>query len=332
MRNSIKRTLFIAIYVVFIFFLLEICARSYYAVNRHISFFSSANEIIYGWYPEFKNIKHYEYEPDRLNILLLGGSVLIKDWGSVQQRLEEQTKAILGKQANILNLAASAHGSLDSFYKYQWLSGKRFDVILFYHAINETRANNIPASLFKKDYSHYAWYEEINFYFNHPYLRKMPFTLPYFVKHLIVQLKREVLYRKQYAPEHSPRKEWVQYGNDIKTRDSFRENISKIIDIAASRHERLIIPTFAYYKTSGNENGSSAPDMKFTEIWGNYENVKSGINVHNSVIRDLAKNHNFIFIDMEKLMDNEKKYFKDICHFTDEGSQFYARAIIEKLK
>lgn len=175
MKAAAKKAIFISAYIVFILLCLEICARSYYALGIHLDFFTSTNDFIYYWYPELKKAKNYKYDAGCLNTLLLGGSVLTKEWGSVQQHLEEGSVPTLGKPLNILNLAASAHGTLDSYYKYIWLSSMRFDTVILYHGINETRANNVPKELFRKDYSHYAWYEEINFYFNHPLIRKTLF-------------------------------------------------------------------------------------------------------------------------------------------------------------
>lgn len=327
-----KKIFFTAIYIVFVLLILEVWARGYYVAKRHLGFFITANDMVYNWYPELRKVKDYRYEPGQLNMLLLGGSVLTNKWGNVEESLKEASRRILGKEANILNLAESAQGTPDGFYKYTWITGKRFDDVLVYYGINEARANNIPSRLFRKDYSHYAWYEEIHFYFRHPFLRKTPFVLPYFAKHLAVQLKKEVLFRKRYAPENSPRAEWLKYGGDIKTKQSFRENLLRIINAAKERNDELIIPTFAFYKIKPQDDATGGPDMKFTEIWGDYANVAAGIEAHDDVVRELAGSGGFKFIDIQKAMDNEKAYFIDICHFTEKGSALYAKSVISAIR
>lgn len=331
MRDSVKKAIASAICFFLVLFCLEVWARSYYAIKRHISFFASPDDIAYTWYPELKRADDYRYMPSRINILLLGGSTLTRDWGSVEPLIRRQARKILGRRANILNLAASSHGTPDSLHKYQFIRDRHFDFVIVYHCINETRANNVPREIFKKDYSHYAWYEEINFYFRHSYLCKTPFIFPYFLRHLVVQLKKEILCKDCYVPENSPRKGWLRFGKDIKSEETFRNNLIRIIDLAQARHEPLIIPTFAYYKTAVS-TGTGEPNMEFTKIWGRFENVKAGIEAHDVVIRRLAENKNFIFVDMERLMDNDKSYFKDICHFTARGSRFFADNVVEKMK
>ena len=171
-----KKTLIILLYVLFLVLVAEIWARAYYSINRNVNFFSSLDDQKYTWYPELRDLADYEYDPTQYNILLLGGSVLTKEWGKIPEQLFNKVTEVTGKRANIVNLACPAHSSLDSYYKYKETIDKSFDLVLFYQAINETRANNVPPELWKDDYSHYAWYEEINWYYNHPKLKSVFFS------------------------------------------------------------------------------------------------------------------------------------------------------------
>jgi hypothetical protein len=328
----IKKAIIVVIYLIFLVILLEVWARGYYAARRGMSFFAPAGEQVYQWYPGLKALRQYKYDEGSFNLLLLGGSVLTEDWGQVPECLNEKIKDVLGKAPNVVNLAAAAHSSLDSLYKYEWAGGKRFDMVAFYQGINEVRANNVPPEIWKKDYSHYSWYDEVNFYFRHPWLRKTGLMLPYFMKHLLVQLDREVINRDGYVPEHSPRPEWVEYGVDIKTMESFRDNLNGIIDIAKGRQEPLMVMTFAYFSPEGKGLDADSPFVKFTEIWGDGENVIRGIKAHNEVIRELARKDDVIFLDQEKLMGGRKEYFTDICHFSLEGSETFAGNMATKIK
>lgn len=327
-----KKILFVFFYLVLLCILIEICSRSYYSINNSLSFFSSPEDLVFIWYPELKKLNKYEYRTGSYNILFLGGSVLTKGWGKVPDYIHKLSSGF-NKKVNLVNLSASAHSSLDSYYKYQWIGKKRFDVVLFYHGINEVRANNVPSKIWKNDYSHYSWYDEVNFYFRHPFLKKTGLLTPYFLKHTLIQLERNIVNKNQFIPTQSPKDEWLEYGNDIKTRESFRANLIKIIKIAQKRKENLIIPTFAYsrfypeyYKlVSKNEK------VGYIWVWGKPENVVLGINVHNTIIRHLARKSDFVFLDQDKLMRSNDLYFRDVCHFTDEGSKFFAETFLKKI-
>jgi len=327
-----KKAAAVVLYLLFILALMEIWARGYYAARRGMGFFSSASDQVYMWYPQLRALDDYEYEQGSFNLLLLGGSVLTDDWGRVASFLKEKIRSELGKEANIVNLAAAAQSSLDSYYKYRWAGGKRFDMVAFYQGINEVRANNVPPDIWKEDYSHYSWYDEVNFYFRHPVLRRTGLVLPYFIKHLLVQLEREVLHPGRDVPEHSPRREWLRYGGDIKSAESYRNNLMGIVYTARGRGEPLMAMTFAYYTPGEGEFGEDSPFVRFTEIWGDAPNVRLGIREHNRVIRELAGEEDFLFVDQEKLFDNHKRYFTDICHFSSEGSEFFAGNMVKKIK
>lgn len=316
----------------FLVLLLEVWARGYYTARRGMGFFAPAGDQVYMWYPGLKALGRYKYDRESFNLLLLGGSVLTEDWGQVPEYLNSKIESVLGKKANVVNLAAAAHSSLDSLYKYEWTGGEKFDMVAFYQGINEVRANNVPPEIWQKDYSHYSWYDEVNFYFRHPWLRKTGLMLPYFIKHLLVQLDREVINPDGHVPEHSPRPEWLEYGGDIKTSESFRDNLAGIIGIAKARKEPLMVMTFAYVPPRDNGLDADSPSVKFTEIWGDEENVIRGIKAHNEVVRSLARKDDLIFLDQEKLMGGKKEYFTDICHFSAEGSETFAGNMAGKIK
>ena len=110
------------------------------------------------------------------------------------------------------------------------------------------------------------------------------------------------------------------------------ENLLKIISIATKKNELLIIPTFAYaFFDPESYVGADGEKIGYIWIWGKPENVVSGVNAHNTIIRNLARKGDFIFLDQEKLMRGNIQYFKDICHFTDAGSKFFSETILKKI-
>ena len=329
-----KKALIILIYVVFISILLETWARGYYAARKDVSFFASPGDLLYVWYPELKNLENYGRGEKDVNILLLGGSALTEDWGNVPEYLADEWEISFGQRPKIVNLASPAHSSLDSLYKYRCAGEERFDLVVFYHGINEVRANNVPPEKWKKDYSHYSWYDEVNFYFRYPWLRKTGMMFPYFAKHLQVQFDREVIKRGRFVPTHSPKmEEWLEYGREIKTRESFRENILEVVRVSETRDEPVMVMTYAHY-TPGEDAYNDPEDhcTKFMNVWGDPRNVMLGMMTHNEVIRELAPGERFIFLDQEQAIGHDEKYFSDICHFSNEGSKIFAENIIRKIR
>ena len=135
----------------------------------------------YRYYPEMRRLDAAEItkSDDFYDILFLGGSVLDGSLAEIRTLLESEN-AVTGLQFRVHSVASSAHSSLDSQYKYKHLADdQRFDLVVFYHGINEVRANNIPTGNFREDYTHYSWYGQVRFVDSYgsslPYLR-FPFV------------------------------------------------------------------------------------------------------------------------------------------------------------
>lgn len=334
-RRILLITLSLLICLIATLALMEGFARVFWKVKYGIPFFQS-NKILYAFYPELKDA--YWKDPDLgpgepVEILLLGGSVLHRDWGNIERDLREQLTYGLKRPIRIYNLAEIGHTSRDSFLKYQTLNDKHFDLVIFYHGINEARANNVPPDLFKADYSHYSWYETVNVlqkYHNHTIL-----ALPYTAKFLIIRLK-EQLGLAQYVSMDSPRKDWLVYGQDIKSAATFESNLRGVLEIAKERNEVVLLMTFA---TSLPKNYSRAAfkekaldyglHLSYVELWGTPENVMKAVARHNEIVRKVASEYdNVRFVDQEKLIPKGHLYFNDVCHLTGRGSTKFVDNIL----
>ena len=140
------------------------------------------DKIIYVFYPELRDsdVMGDTKEEGTFNILFLGGSVLQPGYSIIDRILKEELTYRSKKDIKIYNMAVSGHTSLDSFYKYKYLKNKSFDLVIFYHGINETRANNSPPSLYDDDYLHYSWYRNVDSYYKRKRWIKtfsLPFTM-----------------------------------------------------------------------------------------------------------------------------------------------------------
>ncbi len=306
---------------------LEITGRAYYMVRKHQSFWITPRRLVDLWYPEVR-AERAKYRPGEVNVLILGGSVLHHDFGNVEGELRQRLEASLGQPVAVVNLAMLAHGTLDSCYKYQLVRDLPFDAVLVYHGINELRANNVPPRFWRDDYSHYAWYDEINFYFRHPWLAGLPFIAPYYVKHLYVALFREVLHPQAFVKQHRPRPDWMVYGSTIRTAGPFRANLERIIALARAKQDPIVLMTFASYvpksytleRFKRGELPYAAGDRKKEiELWGFPENIVKGLEVHNTVIRSLAAEYRLPLADEMGAIGGRPEYFIDICHLSAAG-------------
>ena len=314
----------------------ELSARAFWRLRYGVPF-TDPGRILYAFYPQLRKID--AARPSQrdwtFNILLLGESPLHRDWGEVEQSLREQLSHAGHRNVRIFNLASPAHNSRDSRLKYAALGDARFDLVILYDGINDTRANNAPPAIFKRDYSHYAWYEIVNTLAT--YHRKTSFALPYTLRYIAIRT-RQILTRERYIPRDQPRPDWVRYGRDFRSAESFRDNVSAILDLAAQRGDRVVLMTFATSPPAelpmgtGPEpprNGVAAIPI---ESWGARDQVLATVARNNQVLRDLAAQHrNVRLVDEATLMAGNPIYFNDPCHLTVVGSSKFVEYLLTDL-
>ena len=251
LRRSLRALPALLILLVVTLAMADVAARAFWRLRYDVPFFRP-DLVLYAFYPELRELRE-RVEEEGIDILLLGGSVLQPDWGSVGQELLETLTHATRRPVRIHNLARQAHTSRDSFLKYELLDGVSFDLVVFYQGINEARANNAPPSLFRSDYSHYSWYEAMNALarrHGHSVL-----SLPLSLEFIAIRLK-DKLGLADYVPEHSPKEEWIEYGREVRSAGSFEENLHGILETARERSEPVLLMTFAtfvptYYSRSG---------------------------------------------------------------------------------
>ncbi|MCK5606632.1 tetratricopeptide repeat protein, partial [Candidatus Pacearchaeota archaeon] len=296
----------------------ELCSRCFWKLQG-LSFFQCQKEIHLAFYPELKYVDALSIRRDDeyYDILLLGGSALHEAFGSIERLLGIRLELEKNKKVRLHNMAFRAHSTLDSYYKYRHLSDKRFDLVIVYHGINEVRANNCPPSLFREDYSHYSWYRAINSYekASDSKLLIFPYTLTLtWIRGL------DWLGLRRYVSTAKPNPSWIDYAGTIRTKEPFERNLARILELAEAKCEPVVLMSFSYYIPE--EYPDVADWWMPIELWGKPEYVAKGIAVHNTVIEELARSHTHVmFIDQNKLVPKEKKFFRDICHFTGQGSE-----------
>lgn len=339
MVNFRKKTILFILCALSTLLLFEISSRAVLTIKMQVPFFRPG-EILYVFYPKLKELrnvvsgKNNEY----FDILLLGGSTLHPDYGNIEELLATNLESRNGSIVRIFNLASPGFSSLDSYSMYKRLVNRKFDLVVLYDGLNEVRANNCPPDIFKDDYSHYAWYESIKIFDSHKEIDLI--SLPYHLHQLIVTIKRQSDPSK-YVPANEPKPEWAQYGCDIKTELSFKENYIKILEIAKNKKEAVLLMTFAsYIPDSYNYQNFLDRLLDYgehespVELWGNPDCVTNGLAVHNEVVRELAAiyRNQVIFVDQNQWLPKEGLYFDDICHLTDLGCAVFADNIMDGIE
>lgn len=319
--------------------LLEGNCRLYFTSKFGIPLTSSPKTIILNMvYPVLRENQVEATGTDRYYDILLLGSSTIQTHHQVMARiLNEEVRA--DKPVRVTSLAMAGHTSLDQLLKYKEFD-KKFEAVIFYDAINDLRANNCPDYVFKPDYSHYSVYRVLSFLDRHEF----PLLIPILAQ-LIIQKPMEKLWMFGLVPTDKPRREWMEFGERVKSKVSYEKNLERLIKIAKSRHDRLILVTFVY-----SFNDYSRQDWYGYPItmWGSLENVLNGIETHNKILRKLSKKYNVEILDaqheMPKIIKHysgiygskeyfswEESLFNDVCHFTIRGCLTFTDLLKEKL-
>ena len=330
---------------VFVFILIpgELSSRAYFAIRGNSSF----------WWPDLQSVFYRELqdsgvlnapqtrEDGNFNVLLLGGSVLAPDFGKIDEFLAQRLNKDLGRTVKIYNLARAAHSSRDSLNKYLRLSEKRFDLVLFYHAINESRMNNVPPDIFRTSYIHASWYARLDALKQH--FETPAITLFYALHYLWIKFG-EKTGLVPYLPKHVPPDSWLDHGSNIRTDAAFRGNLSQLINNARKRGDPLLIVTFATY-LPGNYNLDKPYDqqpegvndyhgngLSRIEAWGQASNVISAVAKHNSISRQLGHStskasKNVIFADLDATFPRRGEFFIDVTHFSLVGQKAFVNHV-----
>ena len=310
------------IYILFLFLLLEITFRVAFSINYKTSFIKPQN-LLYQYYPA---LKQSFQKNENYNILLLGASVLEDVRGNIRQKLKDYLKEKLPYiQVEILNFSQPGQTSKDSWNKIKsYKELERADLVIFYHGINEAKANSCPDSIFSLEYNHYQRIKRINKIMNHSEANFS--VIPLYLDMLWESMNPKMSLEKYYSTPGLGDK-WLVYGDNIKTEITFENNLSAIFNACKKHQISLLCPEYVY-NLPKNYNRDSIHlfytktkfGMPRVELWGIPKNVKKGIETHNRVNEKVAKKYNFPFVKTNHLLPKTKENFNDICHLTDVGA------------
>jgi hypothetical protein len=315
-------------YLLYLLAFLELGARAYWTLERGVPLRAHTYDWYALYFPGLVNsgIADAELGPDdgHFDVLLLGGSVLGKLHAHHAHVLRNALSFAVGEPARLYNLAYPAHTTRDSVLKYRLLRDRPVDLVIVYHGINDARMNNCSREMFRDDYTHAAWYHEIERMEAHvgllPYL-VLPFTLE---KQLITILG------------DAPKEVMTRFGGEIKTIEPFRRNLSEIVKMAGRTATPVLVMTFDWYLPERYSlDAFTAGELDYdahihaTEVWGTPPHVVAAIEAHNDVLRTYADDapDNVIYLDVQPVVPDGRAYWDDICHLTDAGERLWLRAM-----
>lgn len=310
---------------------LEVAARAYWQLAKGASF--ARTDLIWKrYFPEWDESGIDAVARDgTFDVLFLGGSTLTDIFGQIGPELRSALQARLGRPVRIVNLAAIGRTTLDSRLKYERLGARRFDLLVVYHGVNDTYLNNVPPGAFRSDYTHAERFEQLRLLDAHPEVGALsfPFTLRYAISRV----------REQTRMGDQPRREWHQYGADMRTPPIFRANLERIVRMAEERDTPVVLMTYAYYVPADyTEEAFRQRSLDYgahtspISLWGTPEHVARAIDLHNTAVRDLAaQTPGAVFVDQQQLMPVGKDYFDDCCHLTALGSRRFVEHVMAAL-
>lgn len=316
----------------FTLLLLEISLRLCFVVGGD-GWSLNADDLLARRYPPCEEILAGEPDLGSYRILLLGASSFHPNFGTVGARLAEAYRE-RGVEAEIDNPSEPALSTRDNFFQFEILANRNYDAVVIYQGINDARANNCPDEVYQDDYSHYAWYDDLNTAYRHR--ASLPFLVtPYAVDLILHDLRQKLFGRKRYqAIDNAPKDEWVAFGATLKTPPAFRTNLERILGTARKHGTKVILATFAYslpedysleaFKAGELDYGLHAYPV---ELWGAPTNVVAAMDAHNQVLRELATEYDLSLLEADRIIPPGKLHFDDVCHLTDEGSRLLAQAL-----
>ncbi|MCE7067446.1 hypothetical protein [Dyadobacter sp. CY326] len=333
-----RQAVFSAIFSFVLFISLELLLRIVFYFYGY-PFIKPGDYLYTGFYPIIKELvgKNVLSDDDIHDVLILGGSVVSTPWSHMETRLDTILQKKYGKMEKFAfyNAAVAGHTSLDNLIKYRLLNGSRFDLVIYYEAINENRANCIPPEDFRIDYSHIKWYKNIYRLQNHP---EINYTIIPYACDLIMSAILDLVLQRTYASQEEVEPEFVKYGSNIKTVKAYERNVSGIIALAKKRQDKLLLMKYASYFPQGIKLTGAKEDMTYyagcnyaspVSIWGDAQNVKKGIFMHNQILTRLARKNQTHFFDMAAKMPQEARFFCDVCHVSEPGAQNFANKLAE---
>jgi hypothetical protein len=265
------------------------------------------------------------------DVLILGASVVHPSHGDIAARLRTRLEEEFGRPVRVVNFSYPGRTSADSQMKYARLEDRRFDLVLFYHGINDTFLNNCPPGEFRADYTHVRHIAQMRALLRHPEVGW--FALPYTAWYLAINSAE----RCRLGTGIGKWGRWdMRYGGDLRTPPSFEANLEAVVDLAQRRGDRLLLATFAHHIPENytlEAFQAHRLDYDFhlcpAELWGEPAHLRRALAAHNDAVRRVAARRGTLFVDIANRMPPGRLCFNDPCHLTGEGCRQFVELVVE---
>ena len=339
-RRGSKAVLVTALALVGALVMLEAASRTYLTAAHHVPFLRPDKEIC-RFYPQLRKVAADTAKNSCYRVLVLGCSPIAPYKNDFNTVLAAKLQSRLAKPVKIFNFAKEGHTTRDAAVEYSYLAQEHFDLTVIYHGINDLRANCCPPSVFKPDYSHYYWYDELNLLVRHRrWIRWVSF--PYSLQQIGMLAAHRIFGVSNRIPErlvdtNFVKNNWSRYGDSIKTAVTLEQNISSICSTAAGKGERVILMSFcAHFDPRYEEKHYASPALDYAqplpfriETYGEVDHLKKGLRVQNDILRAISRRYaNASFVDQDSLIPKGKLFFNDLCHFTKRGTSCFVDNLI----
>ena len=330
-------------YLIYLLVIFELGARLYWAFGHGVPLTAEPNDWYARYFPGLTESAITETDlgedDGHFDVLLLGGSVLDNMHRDNADTFREALSAVVKQPVRFYDLAFPAHTMRDSVLKHRLVRDRPVDLVVVYHAINDTRMNNCSEEMFRDDYHHSGWYHEISRMEAHagwlPYL-----VLPFTLEHAVIKILGAKWF-EFYVRRHRPNEAMTRFGGTLKTPKPFAANLEEIVREAGKTQTPVMVMTFDWYSPENYSlEAFQAGALDYdghshaTEIWGAPEHIIAGVRAHNDVLRGYATNapDNVIFLDVEPVVPDGRTYWDDICHFNDAGERLWIQAMGKALE
>jgi hypothetical protein len=330
MRLS-SRICFVALLVVVLVGGPEGLARGYWRLARHVGR-TDAETLFRTEYREVAASGLDEAPADgrSFDVLLLGGSVLHPTCGDIAERLQRRLQEKLGRPVRVFNFSYSGRTSGDSRMKYERIHGRRFDLVLLYHGINDAFLNNCPPGVFRADYTHVPYIAQMKALEHHPEVGW--FALPYTVEFVAINLA------DRWGLSRGPRHVWSGYAADLRTPPAFEANLEAVADLAQRRGDRLMLATYAYHLPPDySDEAFRAKRLDYDKhscpagTWGQPVHLTRALEAHNAAARRVAQRRGTLFVDVAGQLPRSRLCFDDPCHLNAEGCRRFVELVVAAL-
>jgi len=256
------------------------------------------------------------------DLLLLGGSVIHPEWGSVEARLRARLEQACPGRFRLYNLSQPGFTSRDSLLSYRQLDQCQFELVLVYDGMNDLRLNCCPPELFADDYSHAPRYAALRGDLSQP-------------AQGVWQIASQGLATDLQWGTSDPA--LLEHARRPQTPRTLRANFAELLTLARHRHDPVLLLTYAWHlpddytleKFSNHEldYARHAPARCAAELWGRPADIPAILTLQNAAIRDLAQTSpHATLCDLADELPRTGVNFVDPCHLTDAGcEEFVAR-------